>query len=126
MSLNEDYTQSTVLRIGTDIVSVSEFESSLLTGGEAMLKRLFHPSEIAGSSHETLASIFAAKEAAFKALGLPVGDWHVLEVMFDAPNNPSISLSTDYESAHVQSIDLSIGFANGNILATVVASVCEI
>lgn len=65
-------------RTGVEIVVVEDFRRFLERDGETMRSRLFFPTEVAGAHVESLAGMFAAKEAAFKALELPLGDWHVL------------------------------------------------
>lgn len=57
---------------------MEDFRRFLERDGETMRSRLFFPTEVAGAHVESLAGMFAAKEAAFKALELPLGDWHVL------------------------------------------------
>ena len=76
------------VRTGIDIVVVEDFRRSLERGGEAMRTRLFSPTEVAGANSESLAGVFAAKEAAFKALELPLGDWHVLEIRHEPSGRP--------------------------------------
>jgi phosphopantetheinyl transferase (holo-ACP synthase) len=43
--------------------------------------------------------MFAAKEAAFKALKLPLGDWHVLEIGHEPSGRSQAALGPDYDSA---------------------------
>jgi holo-[acyl-carrier protein] synthase len=80
---------TTRLRVGTDIVDVSEVAASLATFGERYLRRIFTPAEVAyctsgdrdPSTH--LAARLAAKEATMKALR-PEGDalpWRDIEVV---------------------------------------------
>jgi holo-[acyl-carrier protein] synthase len=76
--------------VGIDLVMVSRVEQSLARFGDRFLRRVFTDGEIAyataapGSAAERLAARFAAKEAAFKALGLAqrsVGiGWREIEV----------------------------------------------
>ncbi len=63
-----------VLGIGMDIVEASRIERAALRVGERFLTRIFTPSEKKycfgkASPWNSLAARFAAKEAAFKALG---------------------------------------------------------
>ena len=58
------------VRTGVDLVSIAEFREALERRGDTMQPRLFTPSEVAGATVERLAGMFAAKEAAFKALAL--------------------------------------------------------
>ena len=58
------------VRTGIAIVAIEEFRRSLEHGSDIMRGRLFSLTEIDGAGIDRLAGIFAAKEAAFKALGL--------------------------------------------------------
>jgi phosphopantetheine--protein transferase-like protein len=113
------------VRVGTDLVHLAEFARSLENGGPAMMRRLFHPSESAGATAERLAGIFAAKEAAFKALSLPKGDWHVLEIRHDDDGRPSVRLAPELARDDVLSLDVSISHAGDYAFATVAALVRE-
>ena len=109
------------VRTGIDLVAIEQFAGSLQRGGEAFRRRLFHPPEAQGASTERLAAVFAAKEAAFKALELPAGNWLVLEIRHSAAGRPWIRFDSGYDSAHIVSCDLSITHADGYAVASVVA-----
>lgn len=111
------------VRTGVDLVVIEEFAGALRRGGDAFRRRVFHPSEVAGSSVQRLAAIFAAKEAAFKALALPAGDWLVLEIVHTPAGRPAIRFVPEYDSMHIMSCDLSITHAGDYALASVVALV---
>ncbi len=111
------------VRTGIDIVVVDEFRRSLERGGEAMRRRLFSVAEMDGAGIESLAGIFAAKEAAFKALELPLGDWLVLEVGHEPNGRPKITLRPDYDASQIVDLDLSISHSGGIAVASVVALV---
>ena len=109
------------VRTGIDLVVLDEFRRSLEGGGDAFRSRLFHPSEAAGAKLERLAGTFAAKEAAFKALGLPLGNWHVLEIGHTSEGRPFISFAPEYDASRIISLDLSITHSGGYVVASVVA-----
>lgn len=109
------------IRAGIDLVRLEEFRRSLENGGEAFLRRLFHPSEASGASLERLAGIFAVKEAAFKALALPRGDWHVLEVKHDRDGKPFLIFAPEYDASPIASCDVSISHTDDYVVACVVA-----
>ena len=111
------------VRTGIDLVAIERFAASLQRGGEAFRRRLFHPPETQGASTERLAAIFAAKEAAFKALELPAGNWLALEIRHTAAGRPWIRFDSGYDGAHIVSCDLSITHADGYAVASVVALV---
>ena len=92
-------------------------------GGEAMHRRLFCATEGAGADVESLTGIFGAKEAAFKALELPLWDWLVLEIGHELSGRPQIALRPDYDASDVVDIDLSISHAGGIAVASVVVLV---
>ncbi len=87
------------VKTGVEIVVVEDFRRFLERGGDAMRSRLFFPAEVAGADVESLAGMFAAKEAAFKALELPLGDWHVLEIGHEPSGRSQAALGPDYDSA---------------------------
>ncbi len=111
------------VRTGVDLVAIADFAGSLQRGGIAFRRRLFHPSEVAGSSLQRQAAIFAAKEAAFKALELPAGDWLVVEIAHTPAGRPVIRFVPEYDSSHIVSCDLSITHAGEYVVASVVALV---
>lgn len=63
------------VRVGCDLVELTEVENSLETFGEKYLRRIFTASELADCAGPThiarLAARFAAKEAAIKAFAVP-------------------------------------------------------
>ena len=111
------------VRTGVDLVSIAEFREALERRGDTMRPRLFTPSEVAGATVERLAGMFAAKEAAFKALALPKGDWHVLEIGHDGEGRPYIEFAERYDSSHIVSLDLSISHTDEYAVASVMALV---
>ena len=113
------------VKTGVDLVGLEEFGRSLESGGDAFRRRLFHPSEAAEASVERLAGILAAKEAAFKALDLPLGDWHVLEIGHTSEGRPVVRFAPEYDSSRVLSLDLSISHSREYAVAFVVALLRE-
>ena len=105
------------------MVGITDFAGSLQRGGAAFRRRLFHPSEADGSSLLRQAAIFAAKEAAYKALELPAGNWLVVEIAHTATGRPVIRFVPEYDSSHIVSCDLSITHAGDYVVASVVALV---
>jgi phosphopantetheine--protein transferase-like protein len=120
--MNQEGGAEFVVRTGIDLVRLADFARSMEKGGEAFVSRLFHPSETAGASLERLAGVFAAKEAAFKAMSLPKGDWHVLEVRHDDDGRPYIVLSPSVDAARPLTWDLSVSHSGDYALASVVAT----
>ena len=108
------------IQTGIDIVRLADFAQSLEQGGDTFLQRIFHPTEAAGASLQRLAGVFAAKEAAFKALGLPKGDWHALEIRHDNEGKPSIVLALSVDMEGLLSCDVSISHSGDYAVASVV------
>jgi holo-[acyl-carrier protein] synthase len=88
-----------MMTVGIDLVRVSRVAESLAQFGERFLKRVFTDGEIAyataspAMAAERLAARFAAKEAAFKALGfIDGGSWRQIEVTRQASGRCELSL----------------------------------
>ena len=105
------------------MVGITDFAGSLQRGGAAFRRRLFHPSEASGASLQRQAAIFAAKEAAYKALELPAGNWLMVEIVHTPAGRPVIRFVPEYDSSHIASCDLSITHAGDYAVASVVALV---
>lgn len=108
------------IRVGCDIVSISTFRKRMLESGELLPERLFHPCELSGASSERLAGLFAAKEAAAKALGLPAGAWLRLCIDHDSSGAPLLRLLE--KDLRVKDLSVSIAHNGDNALAVVMAS----
>ncbi len=86
-----------IVGLGIDLVAVSRVERLLKRHGRRFLARCFHPDEIVRPNDpEHLAGLLAAKEAAFKALGMPfptgIG-WRDLAIVHDeSTGRPSLVL----------------------------------
>ena len=86
---------------GVDIAETSRIERSLERHGERFAKRVFTPAEIAycdkfKNRAERYAARFAAKEAAFKALGTGWRDgirWLDVEVIHQPSGKPELVLT---------------------------------
>jgi holo-[acyl-carrier protein] synthase len=85
--------------IGVDVVEVDRVERAVARWGEAFLRRIYTPAELARADAAAgrparLAARFAAKEAVMKALG--VGwralAWREIEILNDALGRPHVRL----------------------------------
>jgi len=95
------------VKVGCDVVNIKRFEQSSRNGGEKFLSKIFLSAELANSTKlETLAGIFAAKEAVIKALSLQVGDWQRIEIIKDKYGRPEIRF--DKLNKEIISHDISI------------------
>ena len=90
-----------VIGVGTDLMETARIERSIERFGEAFLKRVFTPGEVAycqskKNFSESFAARFAAKEAGAKALGTGISrgvSWREFEVQRAASGKPSMVLS---------------------------------
>ena len=86
-----------IIGIGVDIVEVERVERAATRFGDRFLKRVFTEREIDYSmskthSYQKLASRFAAKEAAFKALGTGLTNWKDVETTIEPSGKPNLKL----------------------------------
>jgi holo-[acyl-carrier protein] synthase len=113
-----------IVGIGVDIVDLARFELTL--GRTPHLgERLFTDLERAAKG-QSLAAVFAAKEAVSKALGAPTGlNWHDAEIRHDAAGRPYVLVTgTVAAAAAARGIlrwHLSISHDAGAAVAMVVA-----
>lgn len=85
-----------ILGIGVDLSSISRIEASIERYGDRFLRRVFHPTEVEFSqkrkkNYEFLASCFAVKEAALKAIGDFPGrgvDWSEIYISHEKTGKP--------------------------------------
>jgi holo-[acyl-carrier protein] synthase len=108
------------LSLGCDIVSIGRFRDCLCEGGQAFLDRIFSPGEQAVASVERLAGLFAAKEAACKALSIPAGCWQQILVTYEASGKPQILLLEPMPG--IQDLSLSISHDGDHAVAVVIAT----
>jgi holo-[acyl-carrier protein] synthase len=97
-----------IVGIGVDIVEVERLEKAVTRFGNRFLNRVFTEQEIAYSMSKThscqkLASRFAAKEAAFKALGTGVTNWKEAETTIEPSGKPNLKLHGQ-AAAHARSL----------------------
>jgi holo-[acyl-carrier protein] synthase len=86
-----------IVGIGVDIVEVERIERAVDRFGDRFMRRVFTEQEIVYSMnkihpYQKLAARFAAKEAAFKALGTGVTKWKEAETMIEPSGKPTLHL----------------------------------
>jgi holo-[acyl-carrier protein] synthase len=86
--------------------------------GDRFLKRVFTEQEIAYSmskthSYQKLALRFAAKEAAFKALGTGVTSWKEAETTIEPSGKPNLKLHGQ-AAAHARSLGTVRSYVSGS------------
>lgn len=122
-----------VIGLGTDLIEIERIERSVARFGEAFLRRVYTPGEIAycqakKNSAESLAARFAAKEAGAKALGTGISrgvSWREFEVTRKPGQRPELQLSGRAAeiAAHlgVRRMSLSLSHSRELSIAVVVA-----
>ena len=113
-----------IVGVGVDLVDLTRFEQKL-TSTPALLERIFTESE-RNRSMQSLAGIWAAKEALIKAIGNPAGlNWQDVTVSKDSLGKPHLELTgatmERSELMGISSWHLSISHDGGMACAFVVA-----
>ena len=123
------------LRVGIDIVQISQIRASLDKFGERFAERLFTIDEISFATAsraleaERFAARFAAKEAAIKAFGLSEAglDWRDLEVIRRGDGSCGLALHRGLAervgAAASESVSLSLSHDGDYATAIVIALV---
>ena len=121
-----------IVGLGIDIAEIDRVEAAIRRHGQAFLKRVFTPAEIAycerhRNKYERFAGRFAAKEAAMKALGTGWRRgirWVDIEVASQPSGKPTLELrGTARELAdrlEVKNIVLTITHSGNTALAQVI------
>ena len=79
------------IRFGSDIVHIPKFEKTLRKSREYFIENVFWPEEMEYAKVQRLSSIFAAKEATIKALGLKAGQWRDIRVAYKESGKPYLA-----------------------------------
>lgn len=107
------------MQVGVDIVQISNFVKRL--DDPNTVAKIFTPSELEYAKNaQTLAGIFAAKEAFFKALGRKE-NWLLVEVSHNREGRPKIHSNTPY--SHDSRIEISISHDGDYAIATVLLEI---
>ena len=121
-----------IVGIGVDVLEIDRLRKTLARRGDHFVRRVFTPAEreYCEARHDPAphyAVRFAAKEAAFKALGTGWAKgvtWLDVEVARREREAPSISLRGKAgevsDSLHCRSIHLSLSHSDQNAIAVVV------
>ncbi len=99
--------------IGLDLVAIERIRRLVDRHGEAALRRFLNPEEMAQTKAiESIAGLWAAKEAVAKALGCGIGaklSFHDITIRKDAAGAPTAFLSDKAATFHgVNKLALSI------------------
>lgn len=113
-----------IIGVGVDLVDLARFESKLQET-PALIERIFTPTE-RERSNQSLAGIWASKEALIKAIGNPAGlNWQDVTVKNDSLGKPNLEVTgatkERSDQMGITSWHLSISHDGGMACAFVVA-----
>jgi len=119
------------MKIGTDIIQISRIERSLVKFGDRFKEKYLTSSEIIRTKKvESLAGLWAAKEAISKALGCGIGSelsFHDITVSKDSRGAPFFTLSAQAQAQHnIKESSLSISHDGGFAIAVVAITIQSI
>lgn len=96
------------IKIGCDLVDIKKFKKSAQRGKSKFLDKIFSSYELAGNPKiETLAGIFAAKEAVIKALKMKAGDWRKIEITKNQNGEPHLKIAEPPRKIASQDVSIS-------------------
>ncbi len=113
---------------GTDVIEIERIQRSIENLGDKFLQTIFSEEEIAycearkQQKYQHYAARFAAKEAAFKALGKHIQegmDWKLFEVKRDESGKPELHVKCLVKG--LEDVDISISHCKQYATANVVA-----
>lgn len=121
------------IKTGVDIVNINRIKKILLSKREEFLKKIFTKREIRyiskrGYKANTIAGIFAAKEAISKSLGSGIGyiNWQDIEVFHDKNGRPYISINFKLDNMMkklgLDNLDISISHEKDYAIAFATAT----
>ncbi len=99
------------MKVGCDIVQIKRFENM----GEEILDKIFHKQELKNKRFETLAGIFAAKEACKKVFNDL--HWHDIEILKEKNGKPFLIMNKK-----IKNCDLSISHDGDYAMAVFIVS----
>jgi len=113
------------MKIGTDIIQINRIEKSIEKFGEKFKEKFLTPEEIVNAKKiESIAGLWAAKEAISKALGCGIGadlTFHDIIISKNTRGAPMFTLSTKARKMHtIKTSSLSISHDGGFAIAVAV------
>ena len=112
-----------IIKTGCDVVHIDRFQKSAENGGEHFLNNIFSTHELAAAANtNSLAGIFAAKEAVLKALELNPGEWKKIEIVKNDSGRPEVILGAMLSDSKdkISSHDISVSHDGDYAFATAV------
>jgi len=115
------------MRIGTDIIQISRLERSLEKFGDRFKEKYLTSSEIDRTKKiESLAGLWAAKEAIAKALGCGIGEelaFQDIEISKTTKGTPYFTLTAKAQKKHrIKESSLSVSHDGGFAIAVAVVT----
>jgi len=112
------------MKVGTDIIQINRIEKSLEKFGDTFKHKFLNESEIKRAKKtESIAGLWAAKEAISKALGCGIGaelSFHDITINKNEKGAPSFILNKEAQKTHqIQNSSLSISHDGGFAIAIV-------
>ncbi len=107
-----------IIKSGIDLVELWRIQQQ--ADNTQFISRVFHPSELRDADVRRLSSVFALKEAAFKALGLSSDHWLDVEIRYDNHGKPSLLLSDTVKPKQRYSLDCSVSHTPDLTVAIVI------
>jgi len=113
------------MKIGTDIVNIKRIEKSIGKFGDKFKKKFLNPEEIKNTKKiESIAGLWAAKEAISKALGCGICSdlsFHDIYITKNSHGAPSFSLSPSAQKIYkITDRSLSISHDSGFAIAVTI------
>ncbi len=113
------------MKIGTDIIQIKRIEKSIERFGDTFKEKFLTPQEIERAKKvESIAGLWAAKEAIAKALGCGIGTaltFQDISISKDKRGAPFFTLSTKAQKIHaIKTASLSISHDGGFAIAVAV------
>lgn len=116
---------------GVDIVQISRIEKIMTRKSDSFINRIFTKGEIEyikrkGKNTNTIAGLYASKEAISKAIGTGIGQigWHDMEISHDDSGKPIVNISPNKESLlidlGINKFDLSISHDGDYAIAFII------
>ncbi len=115
---------------GVDIVDINRVRKILASKRDLFLNKIFTTREIEyikkkNYSSETIAGLFAGKEAISKAIGTGIGaiGWKDMEILHDEKGRPLVSLGEEFLRRHeINCLEISISHERDYAIAFVVGN----
>ena len=107
-----------MIKTGIDIVKISRIKK--LIQDPTFVEKVFDETELIKKSPESLAGIFALKEAFFKATQIKIKKWNEVVVKYHNNGKPYLVYDKDLVDFEIKNMDCSISHAGEYAIGNVV------